>query len=538
MKRNAIIFFLFSFTVGAIDPPPCGFVTCKRVYRQFETYIEAYNKAIQGMQGGAAPLVTGPVGVEQAVHDAVLKRVAALETELQAKGLVEADLNKVKGKLKKAEAQVLDERRRHGDFKQDTHAALQCMSIELLALKRVKDQLEAERKDFLAAIQAEAVRVRTEVIKAIQKHASQNQRMLPVAKAMAEAGVQVEAVRLVDIGMQAKREPAVVEAGTQAGTRVVREVAEAATQAQERSVTKALAEAGVQVDYEKPPIAEAAVQAVVTSEAGAEMVNAEVQAGGAQVTKTERDLLHQLWQLLCGDRSDSAPKEYGTRGYEEAIRTVIERATETRETLAAREQDLEEALSRKEEVEKLYQQVIVKEHLNDKERLSKEEEIRALQEDLRISVKEKQAMQAELNLLQGKITTEELERKMKVLEIERLTDTEKDLREKIRKLEENISVARLDAQEARASEKVFMDKFQEMMRLKEKLQVEKSQLEESIRELTAEGVRLEDEEFEEAQELGDKRFAIAQIRSILEDQQETAERKLELISQKLVGLDG
>lgn len=480
MKRSAIIFLLFSLTVGAIDPPPCGLVTCKRVYRQFENYIEAYNRTMQGIQGAAAPVVAGPVGVEQAVHDAVVQRVAALEADLKAKGLVEANLQRDKGQLeqdlKKAEAQVLDQQESHGDFKRNTHTALQAMSAELGALKKVKEELEAERKNLLTAVQAETARVHAEFMKAIQKYG-----VTPVVKAVATAGVQV--------------------------------------------------------DYEKPP-AEPAVQAVVISEAGARLIDVEVQAGGAQVTKTERDLLHQLWQLLCGDRSDSAPKEYGTEDYEEAIRTVIDRVTETREALAARERDLDDLIAEKERVSQLYQETIQMGYVTDAERLAWSEEKKTLQEDLTRSLKEKEVMHAQIKSLKGRITTYDLEIQMKAIEIERLQDLEREFREDIEKLEKELDVARLDAKEARDSERVFMDKFQEMMRLKNKLEEEKSQLEESVRELTAEGERLDNEEYEEAQELGDIRFTIAQIRSILDDQQENTERKLELVSQKIAGLDG
>ena len=472
MKRSTIIFFLFSLTVGAIDPPPCGLVTCKRVYRQFETYIEAYNRTMQGIQGAAAPVVAGPVGVEQAVHDAVVQRVAALEADLKAKGLVEANLQRDKGQLeqdlKKAKERYLDQQERHGDFKRNTHTALQGMSAELVALKKVKEELEAERKNLLTAVQAETARVHAEFMKAIQKYG-----VTPVVKAVAVAGVQV--------------------------------------------------------DYEKPPIAEAVVQAIVSSEAGAERVNAEVQAGGAQVTKTERDLLHQLWQLLCGDRSDSAPKEYETDDYEEAIRTVIECVTETREALAARERDLDELMAEKEKVAKFYREALQKEYLTDAEKLAWSEEKRTLQEDLTRSLKEKEVMDAQIKSLKGRIATNELERQMRTIEIEQLQDLERSHQKDIEELKKELEEARLDAKEARDSERVFMDKFQEMMRLKNKLEEEKSQLEESVQELTVEGKRLNDEEYSEAQELGNIRFTMDLIRSVLADQKETPEKKLELI---------
>lgn len=77
----------------------------------------------------------------------------------------------------------------------------------------------------------------------------------------------------------------------------------------------------------------------------------------------------------------------------------------------------------------------------------------------------------------------------------------------------------------------MLDKFSETERELESVRKENAALETSVQELEREGKRLDDEEYSEAQQLGDLRRGMGQLASILADQDESPKRKLALIEE-------
>ncbi|PLX30383.1 MAG: hypothetical protein C0582_00470 [Alphaproteobacteria bacterium] len=256
-----------------------------------------------------------------------------------------------------------------------------------------------------------------------------------------------------------------------------------------------------------------------------------VQASSTHITPTERDLLHQLWQLLCGDQSSPTPKEYGVDAYEAAIQTVMEKIRENRAQLAAREQDLDELEVEKEKYKHAYEEVIAWKTAHDTNQSSWMEEKENLLAELGHSREEIGEIRDKNSALEKEIARINKEKTALLSEVDSLRDGQKALSGSKDDLKKELEEARLAEREARSAERAMLDKFSETERELESVRKENAALETTVQELEREGKRLDDEEYSEAQQLGDLRHGMGQLASILADQDESPKRKLALIEE-------
>jgi len=256
-----------------------------------------------------------------------------------------------------------------------------------------------------------------------------------------------------------------------------------------------------------------------------------VQAASTHVTPTERDLLHQLWQLLCGDQSSPTPKEYGVDAYEAAIQTVMEKIRENRAQLAAREQDLDELEVEKEKYKHAYEEAIARETAYNTDRSSWMVEKEDLLADLGRYREEIGGVQDKNSALEKEIARINKEKTALLSEVDSLRDGQKALSGSKDDLKKELEEARLAEREARNAERAMLDKFSEAERELESVRKENAALETSVQELEREGKRLDDEEYSEAQQLGDLHHGMGQLASILADRDENPKRKLALIEE-------